>query len=589
MKQFFKYVFATIVGIILTGFLGFIFLIFIISAFVSSFSKADVVTVKNNSMLYLDLNQPILERTPDNNYGYSALLSGDTKSIGFYDLVKGIKKAETDDKIKGIYINITAPQMGMATMREVRKALFEFRKSGKKVIAYSEIYTQSAYYVASAASKVYLNPVGDLEFKGLNANLTFFKGALDKLGIEAQILRVGDFKSAVEPFTNTQMSDFNRTQTKEYLDSFYDQLIADISADRDIAADTLKAIANNYAIRVPEDALRARMIDGVKYKDEVLTEIRILTETKKNGTIPFVSINDYAKTKIQPISERSKNKIAVIYFNGDIVSGEGSDESIGSERLSRAVRKVRIDSNVKAVVLRINSPGGSALASDVMWREIMLTRKEKPVIASFGDVAASGGYYIGVAADSILVQPNTITGSIGVFGIIPNTQKFFNDKLGITFDNVKTSEYADIMDLTRPMTPSERAILQNGVNRVYDTFLDRVATGRKRSKEYINRIAGGRVWSGKDAVRLGLADRTADFGQAIKSAANKAKINDYTIVDYPDKIDPIKSLLSTSKDYIKSQILKSELGEEYNIYKKIRKATEVSGVQMRMLSTPEIN
>lgn len=589
MKQFFKYVFATIVGIILTGFLGFIFLIFIISAFVSSFSKADVVTVKDNSFLFLDLNQSILERTPENNYGYEALFGANVKSIGFYDLLKGIKRAESDDKIKGIYIDVTAPQTGMATMREIREALKEFKKSGKKVYAYSEVYTQSGYYLASTADHIYLNPVGQLEFKGLASSVMFFKGALDKLGIEAQILKVGDFKSAVEPFTNTKMSDYSKEQTKVYLDSFYDQIISDISAERKISGDSLKTIANQYAIRQPEDALRFKLIDGIKYKDEVIEELRKITGTKKTSNIPIISINDYVKNKSESVAVKSKNKVAVIYFNGDIVSGEGSDESIGSERLSRAVRKARIDSNVKAVVLRINSPGGSALASEVMWREIMLTKKEKPVIASFGDVSASGGYYIGVAADSILVQPNTITGSIGVFGIVPNAQKLLNEKLGITFDGVKTGEYADILDLTRPMTPSERVILQASINRTYDIFIERVAMGRNRSKEYINSIASGRVWSGKDAVRIGLADREADFQQAIKSAVKKANIKDYTVVEFPDKVDPIKSLLSTSKDYIKTYILKEELGAEYSIYKKIKKASEISGVQARMMDIPVIN
>lgn len=589
MKQFFKYVFATIVGIILTGFLGFIFLIFIISAFVSSFSKVDVVTVKDNSFLYLDLNQSILERTPENNYSYEALFGANVKSIGFYDLLKGIKRAESDDKIKGIYIDVTAPQTGMATMREIREALKEFKKSGKKVYAYSEVYTQSGYYLASTADHIYLNPVGQLEFKGLASSVMFFKGALDKLGIEAQILKVGDFKSAVEPFTNTKMSDYSKEQTKVYLDSFYDQIISDISAERKISGDSLKTIANKYAIRQPEDALRFKLIDGIKYKDEVIEELRKITGTKKTSNIPIISINDYVKNKSESVAVKSKNKVAVIYFNGDIVSGEGSDESIGSERLSRAVRKARIDSNVKAVVLRINSPGGSALASEVMWREIMLTKKEKPVIASFGDVSASGGYYIGVAADSILVQPNTITGSIGVFGIVPNAQKLLNEKLGITFDGVKTGEYADILDLTRPMTPSERVILQASINRTYDIFIERVAMGRNRSKEYINSIASGRVWSGKDAVRIGLADREADFQQAIKSAVKKANIKDFTVVEFPDKVDPIKSLLSTSKDYIKTYILKEELGAEYSIYKKIKKASEISGVQARMMDIPVIN
>lgn len=587
MKQFFKYVLATVVGIILTSFLSLIFFIFIISAFVSSINKNESVMVEDKSILYVDLNQPITERSLDNHFDLDYLMGVDPDKIGFFDLINGIKKAETDDRIKGIYINVSAPQSGMATMKEVRQALIEFKKSGKPIIAYSEVYSQGAYYLASVANKVYLNPQGDLEFKGLNSEVMFFKGALDKIGVEMQILRVGDFKSAVEPYTNTKMSEPNRLQVSQMVNGIYDEIIKEIGSSRKISTDSLKSIANQYKIQHPEDALKYKMVDALKYKDEVLEELNTITNTKKNKNFPIVSINDYIKNKVET-DISNKNKIAVIYANGEITGGEGDDATIGSERISRAIRKARLDSNIKAIVLRVNSPGGSALASEVIWREVSLTKKVKPVIASFGDVAASGGYYIAAGADSILVQPNTITGSIGVFGIIPNAQKLLNDKIGITFDNEKTGEYADIMSLTRPMTPGERFILQNGINRVYNVFINRVSTGRTRSKEYIETIASGRVWTGKDAVRIGLADREAGFKEAIESAARKANIKNYRLVEYPEKLDPIRALLNSSKNNIQTYFLQRELGNEYSIYKKIKEASQRSGIQTHMMFVPVI-
>lgn len=587
MKQFFKYVLATVVGIILTSFLSLIFFIFIISAFVSSINKNESVMVEDKSILYVDINQPIIERSLDNHFDLDYLMGLEADKIGFFDLINGIKKAETDDRIKGIYINVSAPQSGMATMKEVRQALIEFKKSGKPIIAYSEVYSQGAYYLASVANKVYLNPQGDLEFKGLNSEVMFFKGALDKIGVEMQILRVGDFKSAVEPYTNTKMSEPNRLQVSQMVNGIYDEIIKEIGSSRNISTDSLKSIANQYKIQQPEDALKYKMVDALKYKDEVLEELNTITNTKKNKNFPIVSINDYIKNKVET-DISNKNKVAVIYANGEITGGEGDDATIGSERISRAIRKARLDSTIKAIVLRVNSPGGSALASEVIWREVSLTKKVKPVIASFGDVAASGGYYIAAGADSILVQPNTITGSIGVFGIIPNAQKLLNDKIGITFDNEKTGQFADIMSLTRPMTPGERFILQNGINRVYNVFINRVSTGRTRSKEYIETIASGRVWTGKDAVRIGLADREAGFKEAIESAARKANIKNYRLVEYPEKLDPIKALLNNSKNNIQTYFLQRELGNEYSIYKKIKEASQRSGIQTHMMFVPVI-
>lgn len=323
------------------------------------------------------------------------------------------------------------------------------------------------------------------------------------------------------------------------------------------------------------------MIDGLKYKDQVLDELKKLSSTGAKETLSTVTINDYAQNQKTENSD-SKNKIAVIYANGDITGGEGNDESIGSERISRAIRKARMDEKVKAIVLRVNSGGGSALASDVIWREIVLSKKVKPVIASFGDVAASGGYYIGCAADSIFVQPNTITGSIGVFGIIPNFQNLFTNKLGITFDGVKTGEYADIMSVNRPLTPGERLIIQTDVNHVYDSFISRVAEGRKKSKAYIDSIGGGHVWVGTDAVKIGLADRLGNFNDAVIAAGKKAKLKEYKVVEYPEQLSPLKTLLEDGADNVKMYYAKREFGENFFLYQQMKKAVVNAGIQARM-------
>ncbi|MNK04679.1 Protease 4 [compost metagenome] len=581
MKEFFKYVFATVFGIVISAvILGVLFFIVFIGM-ISSIGSEKETVVKKNSVLYLNLDQAIIERTPEGSFG--SLFGGSSdKSIGFNDVIRALKKAQSDEKIQAVYINVSAPNAGMATMLEVRNAIIDFKKSKKPVIAYSEVYSQGAYYLASAANKVYLNPEGELEFKGFSSNLMFFKGALEKLGIEAQIIRVGNYKSAVEPLINTKMSDYNRQQVTAYVNGLYDTFLTGISQTRKIEKDSLSQIADQYKIQLPKDALAYKMVDGLKYKDEILDELRNITGTDKKKDINTVNINDYVKSLPTDGESSSKNKVAVIYANGDIIGGEGSDEQIGSERISRAIRKARLDDDVKAIVLRVNSGGGSALASDVIWREMVLSKKAKPVIASFGDVAASGGYYIGCAADSIFVQPNTITGSIGVFGVIFNFQELFNNKLGLTFDGVKTGQYADIMSSNRALTPAERAIIQKGVNNIYDTFITKVADGRKKTKTQIDSLGGGRVWIGTDAVKNGLADRLGSFNDAITSAAKKAKLQDYKVVEYPEKIDPLKEFLGAAKDNVSAYYAKKEFGENYVLYKQMQKAMSNTGMQARM-------
>ena len=582
MKDFFKFVFASMVGFILSFFVVFILLIAIVASIVSSAGSEGKVSPISNSILHVSLDYPIKERTDKNPFAEFGLMGFDSKeTLGLNEILENLEKAKKDEYIKGIFLDVSSLAAGFATIEEVRNALIDFKKSGKFIIAYSEVYTQSAYYLASVADKVYMNPEGMIDFRGLSTELMFFKGSLEKLDIEAQIIKVGTYKSAVEPFILDKMSEPNRQQVNSFLGSMYDHFLTEISKSRKIPKSTLFTLADSAKVRNPKDALVYKMIDGLKYKDEVLDELKSKSGMEKKKELKSVTIEEYAPAP-EENSSGSSDRIAIVYANGEIISGEGNDESIGSDRISRAIRKARLDTKVKAIVLRVNSPGGSALASDVIWREMVLAKKSKPVIVSMGDVAASGGYYIACAADSIFAQPNTITGSIGVFGIIPNMQKFFKNKLGITFDGVKTGKYADLGNVSRPLTDAEKMIFQQEVNKVYSTFTQKVADGRKKSKSYIDSIGQGRVWSGTEALQNGLVDKLGNINDAIASAAKKAKLKDFKIVSYPDQIDPIKSLFENSGDKIKSYFMKGELGNQYIYYEQMQSAINLSGVQARI-------
>jgi protease-4 len=582
MKEFFKFVFASMVGFILSFFVVFILLIAIVASIVSSAGSEGKVSPISNSILHVSLDYPIKERTDKNPFAEFGLMGFDSKeTLGLNEILENLEKAKKDEYIKGIFLDVSSLAAGFATIEEVRNALIDFKKSGKFIIAYSEVYTQSAYYLASVADKVYMNPEGMIDFRGLSTELMFFKGSLEKLDIEAQIIKVGTYKSAVEPFILDKMSEPNRQQVNSFLGSMYDHFLTEISKSRKIPKSTLFTLADSAKVRNPKDALVYKMIDGLKYKDEVLDELKSKSGMEKKKELKSVTIEEYAPAP-EENSSGSSDRIAIVYANGEIISGEGNDESIGSDRISRAIRKARLDTKVKAIVLRVNSPGGSALASDVIWREMVLAKKSKPVIVSMGDVAASGGYYIACAADSIFAQPNTITGSIGVFGIIPNMQKFFKNKLGITFDGVKTGKYADLGNVSRPLTDAEKMIFQQEVNKVYSTFTQKVADGRKKSKSYIDSIGQGRVWSGTEALQNGLVDKLGNINDAIASAAKKAKLKDFKIVSYPDQIDPIKSLFENSGDKIKSYFMKGELGNQYIYYEQMQSAINLSGVQARI-------
>lgn len=586
MKQFFKFVFASMVGVIIATLLLFVILIAGVTAVVSSSSEN--VEVKDNTILHLNLNIPIIERsasTPLDNLDIGPFKG--EKSIGLNDILRSIKNAKNDDHIKGIYLDVSYLMTGFASIEEIRDALIDFKKSKKFIYAYSEVYTQGAYYLASVADKVYLNPQGLLELKGFSSEITFYKGALDKLGIEAQVIKVGTYKSAVEPYILDKMSEANRLQTTSLLGSLYSHFTSEIAKSRKIRQDSIISIANNLLSRSPEDAVKLKLIDALKYKDEVLEELKSKIGVDKKDNLKTVGISDYAKSIKS--SSSAKDKIAIIYANGEINGGEGDENSIGSEGISKALRKARLDEKVKAVVLRVNSPGGSSLASDVIWREVLLTKKVKPLIVSMGDYAASGGYYISCAADSIFAEPNTITGSIGVFAIIPNMKGLLNDKLGVTFDGVKTGQFADLGNVTRPLSVPEKMILQKEVNRTYADFTKRVSEGRKISQQYVDSIGQGRVWTGEQAIKLKLVDRIGHLDDAIRSAARKAKLDDYKLVNYPEIKQGFFGLLDNSGDKIKTYMVKRELGVSYPYYQKIKAVTNMKGIQARMPFFMEIN
>jgi len=583
MKQFFKFVFASMVGMILFTIILFVIVVGVIGGLIATAGSEKHVDVDSNSILHIEFNNNIPERTPNNPLAGLAFLGLDgDKSIGLNDILANIKKAKTDKNIKGIFLDESYMLSGQATTEEIRNALIDFKKSGKFVIAYSEVYTQGFYYLASVADKVYINPKGIFEFRGFSSQITFLKGALDKLGIEAQVIKVGTYKSAVEPYILNKMSDANRLQVNSYMGSLYDYFLTGISNSRKISKDSLFNLANNLTIQFPEDALKYKLVDGLKYKDEVLDELKERTGTEKKSDLHKVELADYTNgdDKSDDDKKDEKNQIAVVYASGEITGGDGDENTIGSEKVSSALRKARLNDNVKAVVLRVNSPGGSSLASDVIWREVMLTKKVKPIIVSMGDLAASGGYYIACAADSIIAEPNTITGSIGIFAIIPNMQKLFNDKLGITFDGAKTGKYADLGDISRPLSAEERAILQNSVNRGYDDFTKAVAEGRHKTQAYINSIGQGRVWTGTQAIKIGLVDRLGNINDAIHAAAKKANIKKYKIEAYPEQKSFFNRFGSGLSSEIKMHFVKSELGENYRYYDQIKGVTQ-------MMRTPQ--
>lgn len=588
MKQFFKFVFATLVGLFLFVFIGFLLL----AGIAASAGKETKAIVAANSVLKLDLNYAIPEKTNDNPFaGMSVFnLKPGKKAVGLTEIQESIAKAKTDDNIKGIYLQLGMNDNGLATLEVIRQSLADFRKSGKFVYAYGEVLNQKGYYLGTAADQIFINPNGGMELKGFGREIMYYKGMLDKLGIEVQDFHCGAYKSAIEPFVRTDMSEPNRIQLTSIYGDIYRQFITSIGKDRKIDTAELNTIVNNLLAENTQKDVELKLIDGALYYDEVLDKMKAKVGIDKKKDLEFVELGKYATTVEKNLE--SGNKIAVVYAQGDIVDGEGEDGEIGGEKFSKLIRKLRTDEKVKAIVLRVNSPGGSALASDVMWRELVLAKKEKPLVVSFGDVAASGGYYIACVGDRIFAQPNTITGSIGVFGLLPNAKKLFNEKLGITFDEVEVTKHGVLGGLTKPLDTEEAAFAQRNVERTYREFKERVANGRSQVKKevngvpfdtaYVETIGGGHVYTGLQGIANGLVDEIGGLDAAIAYAAKKANLKDYRTKAYPEEKSFAEKLTESFSD-AKMQLVKEQLGEQYEVYKTIEYLKKTKGIQMRMV------
>jgi protease-4 len=586
MKQFFKYVFASMIGAFLSLLLLFFIGFMLIIGSLMSLSEEEKVDVKAHSILHIQLNEEIVERSIDSpfegleEYGFSS-------KLGLNTILESIEKASKDPNIDGIYLDLSSISAGLASTEEIRNALIRFKKSDKFIYAYSEFYTQKAYYLSSVADSVFLNPSGLLELKGFSSQYMFFKNAFEKLEIKPEIIRVGSFKSAVEPYMSDHMSDSNRLQVTIYLQSLFNHMVNDIALARNLEKDSVRNIAMQLKVRNASDAVTHKLADKLIYKDELLERLANKSNKSSINDLNLITLHKYAKSAQADVSI-AKNKVAVIYAEGEINSGSGNEEIIGSETLSKAIRKARLDESVKAIVLRVNSPGGSALASDVIWREVVLARAVKPFIVSMGDVAASGGYLIACAADTIVAEPTTITGSIGVFGILFNAENFFKNKLGITFDQVKIGEFADLGNYTKALSPAERNIIQNEVNRIYADFTAKVADGRKMDINAVLRIASGRVYTGTDAKNIGLVDVLGNKEDAISIAVKKANLSEYRIVNYPELVNPFQKFMNNLSEEAKMYMMPDEYKSLLPYAKTFEQIKNNSGLQTRLLMNPVI-
>lgn len=546
MKSFFKSVFANMLGCLFSFLIISIVIILIIVGSVSSITSEKEVKVEPNTILHLNFDHTILERGTKNPlHQMNFFEMRNVKSLGLNEIVRAIEFAATDKNISAVFIEPLMLNSSWAYTQEIKDALEKFKESGKPIITHTEIMTQNAYFLTQISDKIFLNPHGYFDLRGLASQTFFFKGTLSKLEIENQIIRHGKYKSAIETFTNDKMSPENREQIQVLVNSIWNLFLNSTSKNRNIPVDSINSWANNLSIRTATDAYRFGLVDSLIYKDEVLEYLKnIIKSDETIDDLPKITLAQYVKVANLKSQKVHENEIAVIYAVGEIIDGKGSETTIGSDRIASSLRKARLDEDIKAVVLRVNSPGGSAIASETIWREVELTRKSKPIVVSMGEFAASGGYYIAASASKIIAQPNTITGSIGVFGLMFNFNNFFKNKLGVTTDLVKTNSYSDMPNLTRPLSPFELNVLQNQVENIYDTFVQRVAKGRNMTVEQVDSIAQGRVWSGIDAKKIGLVDEIGGLTHAIQAAAKLANIKDYRITELPEQKELMEQLMS---------------------------------------------
>ncbi|MEO6831485.1 MAG: signal peptide peptidase SppA [Chitinophagaceae bacterium] len=585
MKQFFKMFFASMLAMIVASVVIVGIMIAMITKAVSEIgSQKSKPSLLSASILLIQTSDQLHELGRDN--AFATFSKGASYNAGLYDVVRALKAAKTDDNIKGIALRLDGGANGWATMEQVREALLDFRKSGKRVFAYGDAISQRDYFLATAADSIFLNPAGMLELKGLSSQLMFFKGTLDKLGVQPEIFYAGRFKSATEPFRVDKMSPANREQIAELQKGIWSLFLNAAAQKTNLDTNNIQQLAASGGLYFASDATRDHLIDGAKYWDEIEDMMRLSVGKKVDEKIPYISINNYAN-QLSDI-DGSGDRIAVLFAEGEIVDGKGTDYQISPERLIKSIRQIRRDDKIKAVVLRVNSPGGSALASEVILRELQLLRAKKPLIVSMGDLAASGGYYISSQADSIFAMPNTLTGSIGVFGMLFNVGNALESKLGVTFDEEKNAPFADFPNMSRPLTPIEAAKMQSTIDTIYATFKGHVVSGRRLNSTLVDSIAQGRVWSGKDGLALGLVDGIGGLDRALKSAAAKAKLSSYSVKTYPEPVDQLQSIINKitngplSSEDLKAAVSK-QLLEESTAIREMLWMKRVSGRAQMML------
>ena len=578
--NFFKRVLSTIVGI--GVFFALCFILLLVFIFASARSNNDLIVVKNNSILELNLDTPISDYAGKFDYSEIPFYPNEPQYDGLFNIIDAIDHAATDSKIKGISIKNNSINAGMAQTKALRDALLKFKESGKFIVSYGDYYSQKDYYLNSVADTMYVNPVGGLDFKGLAMERLYYKEFQEKYGVKMEVIRHGKYKSAVEGYLNQEMSEANREQISVFLMSIWDEMKKEIGASRNMTPEQLNTLADELAGRTAKLALSSKLIDKIGYEDEY--EAGIQHALGANSKVNRVTIYEYAEhTGKKATSNSSDDKIAIIYAQGQIMYGEGNKDVIGQGVIKKALKEAREDEKVKAIVLRVNSPGGSALASELIWREIELTKKVKPVIVSMGDLAASGGYYIACNADKIFAEPNTITGSIGVFGTIPNMHKLAED-LGINAEQVGTNKNAVDYSVFEPMSDEQRALIKEGIEDIYDLFTQRVADGRGMTQQAVDDIAQGRVWTGSDAVKIGLVDEIGGLDMALQAAADAAELTSYKIKELPIYEMDFQSILNQYTGgwvQTKEELMKEELGNEnYLLLQKMKKMTQLQGPQL---------
>ena len=579
MKEFLRSTLATITGVLICGFIFIILGVTMLAGFVAS-SESETI-VMPNSVFTLELKDTVQERYQPSPV--DQFFEDQISTYGLEDILNSIQKAKEDEQIKGIYLHTGALTCSTASLQAIHRALADFKQSGKFLIAYADMYTQGGYYLASVADKVIVNPVGSLSWHGLASETMFLKDFLAKIGVKMQIFRVGTYKSAVEPMTNTEMSPANREQTQAFLESTWKSIVSDVAASRNISVDSLNLLADqNMDLRPAEDYVRCGLADTLMYKDEVLSYLKSLAGLTEEDNLQTLSLDEMTRVKSVTPKSKTRDVVAVYYAYGEIDNGSSYDEGINSEKVAKDLRDLRKDKNVKAVVLRVNSPGGSAYGSEQIWREVTLLKAEKPVVVSMGDYAASGGYYISCAANKIVAEPTTLTGSIGIFGMMPDASELLTNKLGLHFDGVKTHKMADMGSMSRPFNAEESALMQQMVNQGYALFTKRCAEGRNIPLEELCKIAEGRVWTGSMAKELKLVDELGGLDTAIQLAAELGKVKDYKLKSYPAKQDFLTELLNTRTDrYIHGQ-LQETFGEYYQGFEWLRHVKQSDRLQARL-------